>query len=130
MLRRWLDVALARPELLAAHAGAWAQFLAAECAPAWRAQQRVWALWALALLFGGLGLGLAGVALMLAMLAPPQQWAQWPVQLVLCAVPAVPLLLALACAWAACRPRDEGSWVRVTRQWEADLSLWHRAAST
>jgi hypothetical protein len=129
MLRRWLDMAVARPELLADHAGAWAQFLAAEWTPAWRAQQRLVLLWALALLSGGTGLLLGGVALMLAVVTPPGQLALWPTQGVLWLVPLLPLLLSLACVMAARHQPKDGTWTRVTRQWEADRALWRQAGA-
>jgi hypothetical protein len=129
MLRRWLDVAVARPELLADHAGAWGHFLASEIAPAWQARQRVVVLWSLGLLNGSLGLALAGVALMLGVVTPTEQWSLWPVQLVLWLVPAVPLLLAVVCVMAARRKLDDGAWARVRRQWAADLALWQQAGA-
>ncbi len=124
MLRRWLDVAVTRPELLAEHAAAWAQFLAAECAPAWRAHQRTALLWTLGLLCTTLGLGLAGVALMLVVLTPAGPWSAWPAPLVLWLVPGVPLALGLGCITVARRPRGQGAWLRAQRQWSADRALW------
>ena len=129
MLRRWLDVAVARPELLADHASAWAQFLAAEWAPAWQARQRLLCWWVLGLLSACLGLALTGVALMLVAVTPPAQLNPWPTQLVLWLVPALPLLLGAACVFAARHRDEDGAWARVQRQWAADLALWDRAAA-
>ncbi len=129
MLRRWLDMAVARPELLVDHADAWAQFLAAEWTPAWRAQQRRITWWVLGVLSGGLGLVLAAVALMLAAVTPASQLALWPTQWVLWLVPLLPLVLSLACVLAARRRQGEGSWSRVSRQWAADRALWQQAAA-
>lgn len=129
MLRRWVDLALVHPELLADHAGTWAQFLAAEWAPAWRARRRLAALWAVAALTGSLGLMLSGVALMLAAVTPPGQLGLWPTQLALWLVPLLPLLLSGACVLAARRQGDDGAWARINRQWQADRSLWQQDAT-
>jgi len=120
-----LQLAATQPQLLAEHAGAWAQLLAAECTPAARAWRRrlLWA--SVAGVAGLLGLALAGVALMLWGLAPPAALAGAGGPLLL-ATPALPWAVAALAAWRARgRPQDttQAALARLRRQWLADLAL-------
>lgn len=118
MLHPLLRLALARPDLLANHASAYAGLAldnARDVVADWQ-----WRLVGWALLAGGLSLCLilGGVALMLygAVAAPPTPWLLW-------AVPLTPLLIALIGAWLARRPGAPRRGASVAQQFEADLSL-------
>jgi hypothetical protein len=114
-----------RPELLAEHAGAYAELAAAEAAAAAASWKRGAVLAAVA---GGaalLALVWAGVALLLWGALPagtmPRPWLLW-------AVPGVALLLALACAAALRRRTTAPAFGLLREQWAADRALWQRAA--
>jgi hypothetical protein len=118
MLHPLLRLALARPDLLATHASAYAELAldnARDVVADWQLRLVGWAL-----LAGGLLLCmiLGGVALMLhgAVAAPPTPWLLW-------AVPLVPLLPALIGAWLARRPAAPRGGASVAQQFEADLTL-------
>jgi hypothetical protein len=118
MLHPLLRLALARPDLLADHASAYAELAldnARDVAAAWQLRLVGWVLLAAGVL---LSVTFAGVALMLygAVGAVTQPWLLW-------AVPLVPLLLALVGAWLARRPAAARGGVSVAQQFEADLSL-------
>jgi hypothetical protein len=118
MLHPLLRLALARPDLLADHASAYAELAldnARDVAAAWQLRLVGWVLLAVGVL---LCVTFAGVALMLyaAVAAVTQPWLLW-------AVPLVPLLLALVGAWLARRPAAARGGVSVAQQFEADLSL-------
>ncbi len=118
MLHPLLRLALARPDLLANHASAYAELAldnARDVMADWQLRLVGWALLAIGVL---LSLVLGGVALLLhgAVSAPPQPWLLW-------AVPLAPLLLALCGAWLARRPTGPRRGVSVAQQFEADLSL-------
>jgi hypothetical protein len=118
MLHPLLRLALARPDLLADHAGAYAELAvvsAREALADWQLRLAGWALLGagvlLCIVFGGVALMLYG-----AMAAPPLPWLLW-------AVPLAPALLALWGAWLARRRGDGGHGLAVARQFEADLAL-------
>lgn len=118
-----LQLAASQPQMLAEHAGAWGQLLAAECAPAAQAWRRKLG-WQLAAgVTALLGLGLAGVACMLWAVAPPAN----PLRLALLwGTPALPLLVAVFCAWQARRCSQDAAHsalARLRRQWRADMAL-------
>jgi hypothetical protein len=118
MLHPLLRLALARPDLLADHAGAYAELAldnARDVAAAWQLRLVGWVLLAVGVL---LGITFAGVALMLhgAFATVTQPWLLW-------AVPSMPLLVALVGAWLARRPTSARRGVSVAQQFEADLSL-------
>ncbi len=120
MLHPLLRLVLARPDLLADHASAYAELAVVNARQAmalWRLRLLGWALLGAGVL---LCIVFAGVALMLygALAAPPQPWLLW-------AVPTAPALLALCGAWLA-RRRDAGHDQRnvsLAQQFEADLAL-------
>jgi hypothetical protein len=119
MLHPLLRLALARPDLLADHASAYAELAAANARQAvdeWKLRLLGWALLAAGVL---LCIAFGGVALMLygAVVSPPLPWLLW-------AVPAAPALLALYGAWLARhRVGDARHGVSVAQQFEADLAL-------
>ncbi len=105
------------PRLWIDHLHAYADLLQAESA-AWAAHWAVKGLWCLgALLLAAVGLTLAGVASMLAMLAPELAARLW-------LVPAVTLVAACGCAWAARRGPPAPSMLQVRAQWDADRDLF------
>ncbi|MFN7723449.1 MAG: hypothetical protein ACK5QH_00105 [Rubrivivax sp.] len=119
----WWLVAWQQPATMAEHASAWAALLASE-GPAvlgwWRRRLR-WQQAAWACL--GLGLLLAGVALLLAAMAQPGA-VQGLQLLALCGVPGLPLLAAGGCWHTASRQHDGGARQRLLTQWQADHLLW------
>jgi hypothetical protein len=126
----WMHLALTRPDLLVDHGASWVHLLGDELPLAWHANRRRLLWWVLAVLLAQLGLGLAGVAALLSALlaawgpqaqaAGPAFTAWLPAGL---GVPAVPLLLAVLCAWQARRQHDGGAWLRLREQWAADAGL-------
>lgn len=118
MLHPLLRLVLARPDLLANHASAYAELAldnVREVAADWQLRLVGWVLLAVGL---SLCVALGGVALMLhgAVTAPPTPWLLW-------AVPLAPLALALCGAWLARRPAASRRGVSVAEQFETDLSL-------
>ena len=123
MLHPLLRLALARPDLLADHAGAYAELAVAgarEALADWQVRVLGWALLAAGLL---LCLAFGGVALMLhgAVASPPVPWLLW-------AVPLAPALLALGGWWLARRRVTDGRGSSVAQQFEADLALLKASA--
>lgn len=118
MLHPLLRLALARPDLLADHAGAYAELAvvsAREALSEWQARVVGWALLAAGLL---LCLAFGGVALMLygAVASPPTPWLLW-------AVPLAPAALALLGWWLARRRGNGSRTASVAEQFKADLAL-------
>ncbi len=118
MLHPLLRLALARPDLLANHASAYAELAldnARDVVADWQLRLVGWVLLAVGVL---LCVIFTGVALMLygAVAAAVQPWLLW-------AVPLTPLLVALVGAWLARRPAAPRRGVSVAQQFEADLSL-------
>jgi hypothetical protein len=113
-----LRLALARPDLLADHASAYAELAAVSAREAvadWQLRLVGWVLLAAGVL---LCITFAGVALMLhgAVAAMPTPWLLW-------AVPAAPALLALLGGWLARRRTLVSRGTSITKQFEADLAL-------
>jgi heme exporter protein D len=131
MLNPWFELLATRPQLLAAHASAWADLLAAEGGAALAGWRQRLMLQLATVAAGALGLGLAAVALMLWAVTPAAQWAQpgaggvmavW----VLAGLPLLALGVAVVCGLAARRNLHRGaseSVARLARQWQADLLL-------
>lgn len=112
------------PALLADHLQAYGELASGEALDVLGRWQRAALLQLAALACAAVGLTLAGVALML--------WAVGPVAVpwLLVAVPALPLLVALACHQAA-----RGAWAQrgssvLREQWAADLALLRSAAQS
>ncbi len=123
MLHPLLRLALARPDLLANHASAYAELAldnAREVVSGWQLRLLGWALLAvgvlLSIVFGGVALMLYGVLYGALSTPVPTVWLLW-------AVPLAPLLLALGGAWLARRPAAPRSGLSVAQQFETDLSL-------
>lgn len=115
-----------QPELLAEHAGAYFDLASAEAAQA-AAQLRLRAaLLVVAGVCAGLGLGLAGVALLLMAALPlaamPAPWA-------LLAVPALPLVLAVGLWWLQRRKRLDLSFALLREQVSLDRELLRQLAA-
>ncbi len=113
-----LRLALARPDLLADHASAYAELAAVtarETIADWQLRLVGWVLLAagvlLCITFGGVALMLHGTVA-----AIPTPWLLW-------AVPAAPALLALLGAWLARRRSPFSRGTSITQQFEADLAL-------
>ena len=118
MLHPMLRLALARPDLLADHASAYAELAAVsarEVVADWQLRLMGWVLFAagvlLCITFGGVALMLHGTV---AVIATP--WLLW-------AVPAAPALLALLGGWLARRRPHVGRGTSITQQFDADLAL-------
>jgi len=118
MLHPLLRLALARPDLLADHASAYAELAvvgAREAVADWQVRLVGWAVLGAGVV---LCIAFSGVALMLhgAVAAPPTPWLLW-------AVPAAPLLLVLWGGWLARRRPIGSPGVSLAQQFEADLAL-------
>ena len=118
MLHPLLRLALARPDLLADHASAYAELAvvsAREAISDWQVRLVGWALLGAGLL---LCLALGGVALMLhgAVASPRVPWLLW-------AVPLAPAALALLGWWLARRRVSGSPGTSVAQQFQADLAL-------
>lgn len=116
-----LRLAVDEPQLLAEHVAAYGALIVEEGAVAVARSQRRLACQALALAALVVGLTLAGVATLLWAALPAaamvQPWLLW-------AVPAAPLLLALALLWGARDPAGPAPFAGLRRQAAADLGLW------
>lgn len=115
-----LHLIATRPHLLADHAEAYAELVAAEIGSVSAAWKRRAMLNAVALCCLGVAAVLAGVALMLWAVIPaaPVQ-ALW----VLIAVPLVPMVMAVWCVLAAQPQGDDGPFDNVRRQVKADMAM-------
>jgi hypothetical protein len=123
MLHPMLRLVLARPDLLADHASAYAELAAVsarEAVAEWQLRLVGWVLLAagvlLCIIFGGVALMLHG-----AVGAMPTPWLLW-------VVPAAPALLALLGGWLTRRRTDGRRGTSITQQFEADLALLRAAA--
>ena len=124
MLHPVLRLLATRPHWLAEHAEAYAELAAAEAGAAALAARRSVIL--AATVFGGLGLSavLGGVALMLWAALPSlpsaTAWVLW-------AVPALPLSVAILALLVKQSGSDEGSFVLLRQQLQADMALLREA---
>lgn len=111
---------LSRPELLAEHAGAYAELASVEVAQAARRARQRAVLAAAALGCAAAGSLLGGVALLALAVVPvstmPAPWA-------LAVVPGVPLLTAAALWFAQSRQAGQPSFARLREQWTLDQAL-------
>ncbi len=113
-----LRLALARPDLLADHASAYAELAAVSAREAvadWQLRLIGWGLLVAGVL---LCITFGGIALMLHSTVPaaPMPWQLW-------AVPVAPALLALLGGWLARRRTHVSRGTSITQQFEADLAL-------
>ena len=114
-----------RPQLLADHAEAYAALVAAEAPRISAAWKRSALFSALALCSLAVGVGLAGVALMLwAVIPEAAMRAPWA----LIAVPLLPLAAAVACAVATPRGGKHGALENLHQQVKADIVMLREAA--
>ena len=109
-----------QPGLFAEHAGAYAELAAAEALQLSERLKRQLLLALTAAVCGLSGVGLAGVAAMLAAALPfdsmPAPWALW-------AVPAVPLAAAAVCGWQLWRMQSVAAFALLRSQFAADVQL-------
>ena len=132
MLNPWFELLATRPQLLAEHASAWAELLAAESAAALSSWRRRLVLQLAAALAACIGVMLAAVALMLWAVTPAAQLSQPWSGTVLWLVPGLVLALAAGCGLAARRDADGGNRARMQRlasQWQADVGLMKPVAA-
>ena len=120
MMHPLLHLVATQPQLLADHAEAYAELVAAEIGTASAAWKRRALLNAVALCCLVVAVVLAGVALMLwAVIPAAQMHAAW----VLIAAPLLPVAVALGCLLAA-RAQDEGGvFENLRRQMKADMAM-------
>lgn len=116
-----------RPQLLADHAEAYAELVAAEAAHVSATWKRRSLLYALALCCLAVGAVLAGVALMLWAVTPAASiLAPW----VLIAVPLLPMAVAAGCLLAARSPGDSSGFDNIRQQMKADLAMLREASTS
>lgn len=124
MLHPLLHLIASQPKLLAEHAAAYAELVAAEVGTETRTLKRQAMLGALGVIGLILALTLAGVAVMLwAVIPAAQMQAPW----MLIVVPAPPALLALFCLPAARSSRKHAAFDSVRRQMLADRDMLREA---
>jgi hypothetical protein len=114
----------ARPELLAQHLGGYAQLARAQAAEALLAARQRLLLLGVSLACAVLGLGLAGVAALLAAALP---WSAMPAPWLLAALPGLLVLAALAAGWAFMRQPPAWTWDELQAQAAQDLALLREA---
>ena len=125
MMHPLLALIATRPQLIGAHAEAYAALAAAELGEASTGWQRRLLLGAIALCSAGVAAVLAGVALMLwAVILPTADLAR----ALLIATPLVPALLALGCGLAA-RGDGRPSFTVLRQQVKADLRMLREAGA-
>ena len=121
MIHPLFKTLVTQPELLAEHAGAYAELAAVEVAGLGARLRRQALLMGVGLLAAAVALGMAGVAVMLAAAIPaagmPSPWLLW-------SVPALPALVAAGCGWALHASADDDSFAALKQQWAADRDLW------
>jgi len=120
MIHPLLHLIATQPQLLADHAEAYAELVGEELAKTAAFWKMRVALNVVALALIGLGALLAGVALMLWAVTPPQNvqvpWALW-------AGPGVPIVLAVICFLVANKTPPANAFVSVKQQLKADLRM-------
>lgn len=121
MINPLLKTLFTQRELLAEHAGAYAELAAVEMAGLGTRLRRQALLLGVCLLAGALAIGMAGVAVMLAAAMPSSTM---PSPLVLWCVPALPALVAAGCGWALYASTSDDSFATLKQQWAADRELW------
>jgi len=126
MLQRLIRLAATQPDLLAEHAGAYAALAADEATLLALRLRRQALLLAAALAALAVAVTLAGVALLLCAALPT---AAMPMPGMLLAVPVLPLLLALVCAWQARSGDAAPAFIGLQRQWQADTAMLQAAGA-
>ena len=116
-----------QPQLLAEHAEAYADLFGEELSTASAMWKRQALLGAVALCGLGVGLVLAGVALMLwAVIPPTDMRAPWA----LIVAPALPLLGAIVCAVAARAETTHGVFAAMRQQVKADVAMLREVSAS
>lgn len=124
MLYPMLRLMATQPELLAEHAGAYAELVAQEIGQVSAGWTRRTLLNVTAICFLGVATALAGVAVMLWAVTPHGQIAQpW----ILMATPVPPILLAVWCYFAADKASDLIPFDTVRQQMTADMAMLREA---
>jgi uncharacterized membrane protein YqjE len=122
-----LHLIVREPNLLADHAGAYAELLGEEIGVASVHLKRKALLSAVALLSAAVGTGLAGVALLLWAAIPPENMnAPWA----LVVAPLVPLALAVGCWMAAQSKAGPKAFEQVRRQLREDAAMFKEATAS
>lgn len=122
-----LHLLVREPDLLADHAGAYAELLGEEIGVASTHWKRKALLSAVALCSAGVGAVLVGVALMLWAVIPPENMnAPWA----LIAAPLVPLGLAVGCWVSAQRQAGSRAFEQVRRQLREDAAMLREARAS
>jgi hypothetical protein len=120
MLHPLLHLIATQPQLLAEHAEAYAEMVAAEIGSVSTAWKRRALLNAVALCCLGVAAVLAGVALMLWAVIPPADiQAPWA----LVAAPLAPIAAAAACLWAARMGGELSGFDKLRQQVKADIVM-------
>jgi hypothetical protein len=127
MLHPVLHLIASHPNLVADHAEAYADLLGEEFGAASLRWKRRALLGAVALCALGVGAVLAGVALMLWAVVPPENMnAPWA----LIVAPLVPLLTGAACAAAARAQEGPGAFENMRRQLREDVAMLREASAS
>ena len=126
MLQRLIRLAASQPDLLAEHAGAYAELATAEATLLAQRLRRQTLLFAAALAALAVAVTLAGVALLLWAALP---LAAMPMPVLLLVVPVLPALLGLGCAWRAASSTGQPAFIGLQRQWQADTAMLHAAGA-
>lgn len=122
MLHPIFSTVLGHPELVAEHLANYAALVRQESAQAGRGLVARIVAALLAVASATLALGLIGVAVLIGVMNGSFHW-------VLVAVPAVAVLLALACTWYATRPAPGHAFDDLRSQLEADLRALREAGA-
>jgi hypothetical protein len=127
MLHPMLKIVASRPEMLAEHLAAYGQLVAVQAQTAAGQWRRRALLGSVAALSAALGLGLAGVALLLVAAVPlPAMPLPW----LLVLVPALPLALAGACALRLQQLDEPSALAPLREQLAADAALLREASGS
>jgi len=118
-----LHLIATHPQLLLEHLEAYAELAGAETGQAASTLKRGALLGAVGLGCLGIGLVLAGVALLLCAVVPvdqmPAPWALW-------AVPLPPILVAIGCLLAARKPPGSAAFEHLRRQIKSDVAMFRQ----
>lgn len=126
MLQRLIRLAATQPDLLAEHAGAYAELATDEATVLARRLRRQTLLGAAALAALAVAFTLAGVAVLLWAALPV---AAMPMPGLLPVVPVLPALLGLVCAWQARSGHAVPAFTGLQRQWQADTEMLRAAGA-
>jgi peptidoglycan/LPS O-acetylase OafA/YrhL len=127
MLHPMLKIVASRPELLAEHLAAYGQLVAVQAQTAAGQLRRRALLGTVAALAAALGVGLAGVALLLVAAVPLQAM---PLPWLLLVVPLVPLVLAAGCAMQLRGQGEVSTLDPLREQFAADTALLREASGS